>query len=69
MISTLNVSAKILSITHDSNLPRCLNYDGRALTYHAGASRILYSFSCLATARNKCGVIAITDEKILIKNV
>lgn len=68
-ISTLDVTAEILSQLHGDNLPMCLNYDGRPLTKPREEDRIIYSFSCSATDRNKCRLIAIVDDRVYVQDL
>jgi len=65
-ISTLDTTAEIISKIYNSDLPDCLNLDGQLLTKPKNKKRIIYSFSCSAANRNRCRLVAFTDDKIHI---
>lgn len=63
-ISTLDVSADIISRILGSKVESCLGYDGVPLNKSEVGDRIIFSFSCPPTNRHKCKIVAFLKNAI-----
>ncbi len=69
VISTLDATAEIISKLQNDDISDCLNLDGQPLTKPKNKKRTIYSFSCSATDRNRCRLVAFTDDKIHVHDI